>query len=83
MTEQQKTEQQKTESQKTDTQQNQYSLEKVNDIFKIPICYNDKVKKLNNHIVCDLELIKTKEEEETSIYANVLKPANRVSTKVV
>ena len=86
MTNAEKTETEKTETEKTETektQQNQYSLEKVNDIFKIPICYNDKVKKLNTHIVCDLELIKTKEEEETSIYTNVLKPANRVSSKVV
>ena len=29
------------------------SLENINDIFKIPICYNDNVNKLNNNIYCN------------------------------
>ncbi len=59
------------------------SLESINEIFKIPICYNDNVKKLNNNVITDLELVKTIEKDETSIYDNVFKPSNKLSTKVI
>ena len=62
---------------------NSSSLENINEIFKIPICYNDKVKKLNNTVITDLELIKSIETDETSIYDNVFKPSNKLSTKVI
>jgi hypothetical protein len=66
----------------TDTKTNS-SLDNINEIFKVPICYNDKVKKLNNTVVSDLELVKCVEKEETSIYDNIFKPSNKVSTKVI
>jgi hypothetical protein len=62
---------------------NNDSLENINEIFKIPICYNEDVKKLNNNVITDLELIKTIETDETSIYDNVFKPSNKLSTKVI
>ena len=62
---------------------NNDSLENINKIFKIPICYNDNVKKLNNNVITDLELVKTIETDETSIYDNVFNPSNKLSTKVI
>lgn len=59
------------------------NLENVNTIFKIPICYNNNVKKLNPSIINDLELIKATDKNETSIYDCVFKPSNKLSTKVI
>ena len=59
------------------------SLEKLNTIFKIPIQYNQNVKKLNSSIVNDLELVKSIEKEETSIYDNLFKPNNKISKKII
>jgi hypothetical protein len=60
------------------------SLENVNEIFKIPIFYNEHVKKLNDEIVDNLELVKTiNKNETTSIYENVFKPTNKCSTNVL
>lgn len=68
---------------KQDKQDNKPNLENINDIFKIPIFYNHKVKKLNENIVSELELIKSIEKNETSIYDNVFKPTNKLSSKVI
>ena len=62
---------------------NNSSLDKIHEIFKIPICYNEKVKKLNDSVISDLELVKSVEKEESSIYDNVFKPNNKVSTRVI
>jgi DNA mismatch repair ATPase MutS len=59
------------------------SLESVNDVFKIPICYNKKVQKLNNTVIQDLELIQTKEPHEGSIYQHVFCPSNKPSLKII
>jgi hypothetical protein len=59
------------------------SIENINNIFKIPICYNEKVKKLNDTVVNDLELIKSVDTDEPSIYDNVLKPSNNLSSTIV
>jgi hypothetical protein len=69
----------------SDTKLNQQNnnLEDINTIFKIPICYNNKVKKLNQSIINDLELIKATDKNETSIYDSVFKPSNKLSTKVI
>jgi hypothetical protein len=68
----------------TDTESKQnYNLEDINTIFKIPICYNNQVKKLNDTIINDLELVKATEKNETSIYENVFKPSNKLSTKII
>ena len=58
-------------------------LENINEIFKIPIYYNDNVKKLNNSVITDLELVKSIETDEPSIYDNVFKPSNKLSSKVI
>jgi hypothetical protein len=55
----------------------------VNDVFKIPICYNKEVKKLTENIVTDLELINTFEKDETSIYNCVFKPNNKPAAQVI
>ena len=39
------------------------SLENVNEFFKIPICYNDKVKKLKDSVITDLELVNSIEKD--------------------
>lgn len=66
----------------TETKNNS-CLENINLVFKIPICYNDNVKKLNHNIITDLELVKSIQTDETSIYDNIFKPSNKLSTKVV
>ena len=66
----------------TETKNNS-SLENINEIFKIPICYNDKVKKLNENVITDLELVKSINEDEKSIYDNIFKPSNKLSGKVI
>ena len=60
-----------------------HTLDDINNVFKIPICYNTKVQKLNANIVADLELIKTVEPDENSIYDNVFKPSDKCSNKVL
>ena len=59
------------------------SLESLNAVFKIPICYNNKVKKLNDTVIQDLELLETKEQTESSIYKHVFYPSNKPSLKVI
>ena len=66
----------------TETKHNS-NLENINDIFKIPICYNDKVKKLNDNVITDLELVRPINEDEKSIYDNIFKPSNKLSVKFV
>lgn len=60
-----------------------FSLDDINKVFKIPIYYNNKVKILNDTVINDLELVKATEKHETSIYENVFKPSNKLSTKVI
>ena len=55
----------------------------VNDVFKIPICYNKEVKKLSDSIITDLELVNTFEKDETAIYNCVFKPNNKPSIQVI
>ena len=45
----------------------------INKVFKTPIQYNDKTRKLNENIILDLELVKTVDLEETPIYNNIFK----------
>jgi hypothetical protein len=60
-----------------------YSLDDINTIFKTPIYYNHKTKQLNTSIISDLELIKTIDPDETSIYDNIFKPTNKCTNKVI
>jgi hypothetical protein len=55
----------------------------INEIFKIPICYNPKVKKLNKNIITELELVESIDKEESPIYDNVFKPSNNASSQVI
>ena len=55
----------------------------INKIFKIPICYNENVKKLNKSVIADLELVVSNDKEEIPIYDNVFKPANKASIEVI
>lgn len=68
----------------TDTESNlNNNLEDINTIFKIPICYNNQVKKLNDTIINDLELVESTDKNEPSIYENVFNPSNKLSNKVI
>ena len=59
------------------------SLDDVNTVFKIPIFYNKNVKKLNETVVNDLELVKSLDKDEPSIYDNVFNPSNKPSKKII
>jgi hypothetical protein len=47
------------------------NTENVNELFKIPICYNNKTKKLKQNIIDDLELTKSINGDEVPIYTNL------------
>jgi hypothetical protein len=51
--------------------------------FKIPICYNKDVQKLNDSVILDLELIQTLDNNEEPIYNTVFKPENKCSNQVI
>jgi hypothetical protein len=55
----------------------------INTAFKIPICYNSKVQKLNDNILTELEMVKSIHKEEMPIYDNVFKPSNKASEQVL
>ena len=59
------------------------SLDDVNTVFKIPVFYNKNVKKLNESVINDLELVKSVDKDEPSIYDNVFKPSNKPSNKII
>ena len=56
--------------------QNDKKHDDINMAFKIPICYNENVQKLNESVVTDLELVNSIDNSETSIYETVFKPSN-------
>lgn len=58
-------------------------LDSVHDIFTLPIKYNEQVKKLNDNIITDLELVKTIDTEEKPIYNFVFKPTNKLGHKIL
>ena len=55
----------------------------INDIFKIPICFNENVQKLNDSVVTDLELVESIDKEETPIFENVFNPTNKASETII
>jgi hypothetical protein len=55
----------------------------INDVFKIPIFYNENVEKLNENTISELELVETIDKKETPIYENVFKPSNNASLQVI
>lgn len=69
---------------------------KIEEIFKLPICFNPQVKILNEHIINDLELKKTIDTTETNedkdkdkdksckpIYNYVFNPTNSLGDKML
>jgi hypothetical protein len=63
--------------------QNDEPKNNINNNFKIPICYNEHVQKLNETIITDLELVSSIDKEESTIYDNVFKPSNKASRQVI
>jgi hypothetical protein len=61
----------------------EFNVENINGIFKIPICYNEKVKKLNDTVVNDLELVQSLDKDGSSIYDEVFKPSNMLSSTII
>jgi hypothetical protein len=64
------------------------NIEKINSHFQIPISYNEKNKKLNEHIIEDLELINTKTVESDndsneSIYQTAFQPKTVFGKKIL
>ena len=59
------------------------NIQDINNIFIIPICYNENVKKLNENILTELELVTCIDKEETPIYDNVFNPSNKASLQVI
>jgi hypothetical protein len=55
----------------------------INNIFKLPIRYNDQVQKLDDTVINDLELVKTINNEEIPIYNNIFNPSNKASSQVI
>jgi hypothetical protein len=55
----------------------------INNIFQIPICYNEHVKKLDENIINELELVKSIDKDETPIYDNIFKPSNKASIQII
>lgn len=57
----------------------------LTNIFKLPICYNEKVKKLNENIPLELELYDTIEKEESNkpIYNYVFNPKLTISNSII
>jgi len=59
------------------------STESVNDIFKIPITYNENNKQLNQSVINDLELVDTVDVEEKPIYEHIFNTTDSISRQVV
>jgi hypothetical protein len=55
----------------------------INEVFKIPICYNENVQKLDNSVISELELVQSIDIDETPIYDNIFKPSNKASEIVI
>ena len=58
-------------------------IAEINNVFKMPIQYNDKTRKLNENIIADLELVKTIDKEGEAIYNHVFKSSNILGKTVL
>lgn len=61
---------------------NDIILNKINDVFKLPIDYNASKKELKSNIVTDLELINTIDASYNTIYSFCFNTNNDVSQKI-
>ena len=59
------------------------NIEKINESFQIPICFNEKKIELNKNIITDLELIDTIDASCNPIYSYVFQPQTCFGKKVV
>ncbi len=55
----------------------------INTKFVIPICYNKNVRKLDNDVITQLELVENIDKDEIPIYNNIFKPSNKASSQVI
>jgi hypothetical protein len=63
---------------------NRVCLDNINDIFKIPIFYNEDTKILNENVINDLELVESNiNNSETPIYEHLFKPNSESDIKVL
>jgi len=59
------------------------NIEKINDIFKIPLYYNKEKKELHKNIITDLELTETIDASGTSIFEYTFQPKTQIGKKVL
>ena len=59
------------------------NIEKVNEYFQIPICFNESKMELNKNVIDDLELIKTVDPSCNSIYFFAFQPSTSLGKKVL
>ena len=59
------------------------NIEKVNEYFQIPICFNEQKMELNKNVIDDLELIQTVDPSCNSIYSFAFQPGTSVGKKVL
>jgi hypothetical protein len=71
------------ESQQDVKKPNIKKLDALNEVFTLPIKYNEKARKLNENIITDLELVKSIDKEEKPIYNYIFKPTNTLGSKVL
>jgi hypothetical protein len=70
-------------NQQSQNQTNKKKLDSLHEVFTLPIKYNEKVRRLNDNIITDLELVKTIDKEEKPIYDYIFKPTNTLGSKVL
>ena len=61
-------------------------IDNINDIFKLPIFYQDKKSQLKDNIIADLELIKTIDTDASGcipILHSTFQPANCLAKKTL
>ena len=58
-------------------------IDSNNDKFVIPICFNEKVQKLNDSVVNDLELHNSIDTDEQPIYDVIFAPSNNPAKNIV
>jgi energy-coupling factor transporter ATP-binding protein EcfA2 len=59
------------------------NIEKVNEYFQIPICFNKNKMELSKNVIDDLELIKTVDPSCNSIYSFAFQPKTSLGKKVL
>jgi len=59
------------------------TIEKINDVFKVPIFYNKEKIELSKNIITDLELTETLDASGTSMYQYTFQPKTQVGKKIL